>query len=501
MNLHEISAVVNKAAETIKANEKFALPSLAVKARKAAERYPNDTALVTASGVLTKMASKKTLITRAELNNVCNSLHCYGSKLTELFAEELAREEFKGAKTFQRYADEGTSLDREYEKIADPLLANALGAMLGSNEYKPYAKKDAESAQKACQRELTALGMAPQKVTIFAGKNDIMLCTAAYDTPKGICNVLVPVELKDGRALLPTMFLSKAGFADLTSENISQHIMETAGKSYKVNGEKLLEVLSNAKHGIKKIASTVEMAAIKIKAAKQSAAGDPNSIIGLKLEEVTPDVQLPQMPKTAEEETFAEKLSKPDGIARHLFSDRVVEAGRNMLVRKMGQLGYGGVQVKVAEVAEKSISYAVGIGNRGGMKVQVKVTGNLVEPPTFAVASGKIVSLTKAGIEAMLKESVDTRMLAAASPSYGLKPSELVQQVRDAVSEGNLARAEDAINVLGETDKEAQKTAIAILMQSLSPSDPDGEMNKIAKREVKDVPYLMTHKIFFPEGA
>jgi hypothetical protein len=77
----------------------------------------------------------------------------------------------------------------------------------------------------------------------------------------------------------------------------------------------------------------------------------------------------------------------------------------------------------------------------------------------------------------------------------------LIKQVRDAVNEGNLAKAEDAINVLGEIDKEAQKVAIAVLMQGLSGNDPDKEMDKVANRKVNDVPYMMTHKVFFPEGA
>jgi hypothetical protein len=505
MNLHDISAAVEtiqKAADAINSGERFSVPSLAVRARKAAAQHPHDVSLVTASNVLTKMANDKLFITRAELNKIYDSIYTPNTKLAEVFSEELNRKELPRPALFERSPNEGVSLDRDYERIADPLLANALSAAFdGSKEARLYSAAAARVAERSCNQQLSNIGIPPKRVGVFAGQGDIIICDAEYETPKGIGHVLVPVELKDKVALFPTMFLSEAGFTDLTKDAVEQHIISTAGGAYHVDGEKMLKILSTAKYGFQKVASTVEMAAIRIQAQKQAPAPhDPNGILYQKIDPVTPDVQLPNVPRTAEEESFAEKLSKPDGVARHIFGERVVENGRSMLVRKMAQLGFNNAQIRVANVSEDTIFYAVGIGV-GAMKVPVKVSGNMVEPPSVAIASGQLISLTKSGVEDMLKNKVDTRMLAISSPAHGMRPSELVEQVRVAVNEGNLAKAEDAINVLGEVDQEAQKTAIAILMQSLSGHDPDDEMDKVANREVKDVPYTMTHKVFFPDGV
>ena len=103
--------------------------------------------------------------------------------------------------------------------------------------------------------------------------------------------------------------------------------------------------------------------------------------------------------------------------------------------------------------------------------------------------------------------------------SAGLKPSELVAQVKEAVLEGNLIKAEDAINVLGEVDKEAQKVAIAILMRGLSSPEEPGDqsadilaqafevpgvnttngMVDLGDKQVRDVPVFNSYNMFFPE--
>ena len=503
MNPQEIASLISKTAKALEASEKLPVPILAVKARKAAQQRPNDVTLVTASHVLSKMAdSNKTFITRAEFNKIYEKIYTSGTKMAEVFSDELQRPELPKPQVFERSEDEGQSLDRDFERVADPLLSNALSAMFDGRD-EPYSAKTSKLAQKAAEAGLVGAGVHPKKIDTFAGRGDILVCQAHIETPKGYSHVLVPIEFQQGRPLLPTMFISQMGATDLRAETLQHHITATAGKSLRVNGEQLLDVLTQAKHGTKKIASAVELAAIKVNARKEAAPHDPCAIVYQKVDPEDDAVQLPEVKMAKEHYDIANRLNRPDGQARFIHSDRVVEAGRTMIIRRMAQMGHRSAQVRVAEVDEKKIYYAVSLGANAGFKVPVEVRGNLVVPPKVVIADGQIQSFSKAGISEALKNGFgDKRMLAVASPQFEHTSEQLVDIVKKAVHEGNLPAAEDAINVLGEKDPRAQKVAIAIFMRSISPEGDNSDLlDNLANTEVKESPYFMTSSVFFPKGV
>jgi hypothetical protein len=168
-----------------------------------------------------------------------------------------------------------------------------------------------------------------------------------------VANVLIPVELQEGKAILPSLFLSRVGFENLDRGSYVDHMIGVAGKSFKVDGSKLLDVLEQVKTSNNTIVEDVDLAVIKM--ASENSSTLPYNVLYAKMDEATPDVQLPKVEST-EESKFAEKLGKPDGIARFIHGDRVVEAGRLMLARKMAEMGYS-VQVKVGEVEKDKIFY------------------------------------------------------------------------------------------------------------------------------------------------
>ena len=498
MNLHEIADAVKKANAAIKANEKIPVPILAAKAKRAAEQCPEDASLITAYQVFTKMASNKTFITRSELNNIYESLYVPNTKLAKVFEEELGRIPLQGPIVANRSSFENQE-QLDFDRLTNPLLRNALEAALdGSGQDKVYDPNEAKLAKKACLAELVRIGAEPKKIEIFAGRKDIIVCNAVYETPMGYSHTLIPVEVKQGKALFPTMFLSTHGFVDLDRDMLREHIKEAGGNSYKVDGEKLLQVLSAAKNGVKKIASDVEMAVMRMRS-ESGTNYDPNGIVSLSVDnEASEDpIEVYQDP---EHLSFAERLNNPGGVAKFVHGDALVERGRNLLDRTMRQMGYSS-QIRVTDVEKDAVVYAVSVNGQSGFKVPVKIKGGMVVPPVMFIADGQLNSLSKENIDNLVKSGIgDRRMLAQASPMYELKPSELVDIVRKAAVSGEFAKAEDAINVLGETDKQSQKVAIAILMESLTP-EPSEHTAKTAAQKVEDIPQMMTYKVFFPEGA
>jgi len=283
--------------------------------------------------------------------------------------------------------------------------------------------------------------------------------------------VLVPVEVSDGKALLPTVFLTQAGFADIEPEMLKGHILTTAGKNFKVDGEKLLDVLAAAKYGITEKVSDVDMAVMKMKVASETPAShDPNGITYKQVDAANPNVAIPEVELDPEHETFAKRLASPRGIANHLFGKTAVDAGVNMLTRKMYDFGFGHTQVSVTGAEDDTVVYSVAVDRTAGFKVPVKVRDGLVMPPEILISAGNLSEFSREGIaEIMRSGAIDTRAIAQSSPAYGSKPSDLMQQVRDGISEGNLLKIEDAIDVLGEVDPEAQKRAIALFVESNNP--------------------------------
>lgn len=516
MDIQEISSLIQKAAAAVNSNEKLALPIVAAKARREAQARPTDTALINASQVLTKMASDRTFISRDELRQVVERFGASHSKLSAVFADELGKQAERKPQTFVRDSNEGMSLDRDYAKFADPILSNALnGAFATTPKEQVYSATDSQRAQRAAYAQLIGIGIEPKDITTFAGREDLIIVQASHETPKGTAFALLPVELREGKAVMPSLFLSRAGFEDLSKEIYQKHIIDTAGKSFKVDGAKLLDVLQRVKKGSQSLCNDVELAAIKVASETGTPAIDQNSLLYAQMEDPHADIQLPKMAAT-EESKFAETLGKPDGVARFVHGDRVVEAGRAMLVRKFADMGYNSVQVKVDDVEEKKVFYAVAIGTGTGFKVPVEVSGTMVIPPKVAFAGDMVTAFSKQAIDEVVKSGLggNKRALATASPCYDMKPTELLDVVKESVAEGNYIRAEDAINVLGEIDPHAQKVAIAHMMMNMGselgndPSSKDttgkaefSEMHRLASQPVYDAPQFMTHKIFFPEDA
>lgn len=508
MNLKEITSLITKAAGAIEANETFALPVLAAKARREAAARPNDTHLVTASQVLTKMASDKMFINRSELENIVERFGATHSKLSSVFTEELGKRAEVKPQTFVRDSNEGMPLDRDYQRFSDPILSNALaGAFEATPAEKIYSTADAQRAQRAAYAQLIGIGCPPKEIKTFAGRKDIIICQAVHETPLGVANVLIPVDLIEGKATLPQLFFTPSGFEEFDKEAYETHVKKVAGKGFRVDGGKLLDVLEQVKRGELDIANDVEMAAIKLASEEGSTPSLENAIYYTELLEPKKDVEIPQLYETPETK-FAETLGKPDGIARFIHGDKIVEAGRSLVVRKFAELGYKSIQAKVADVEREKIFYAVAIGTGTGFKVPVDVADGRVSPPQMIFADGIVTAFTKEAISEIVKSGTggNKRALASASACYEMKPSELLDVVKEAVSEGNFIRAEEAINALGEIDVNAQKVAIAHMMSNIyapgqSPAEEMAMQHAVAKQPVRDTPQFMTNKIFFPEGA
>lgn len=478
MSLEELAKIVDRAAKVVKNAEKLSVPNLVVKANKALESYPTDHTIAAVANFLNKRAEAKTLaglfMTRSELADVYNKLYTPNSKFAEVFKDEMALPEPVETKRMLRSENEGIAVENDYARVADPVLANALSeAFSKDGKLQVYSVSTANQAKKVCLAELSDQGLVdPKRISIFAGNEDLLICEAVYETPKGNSHVLIPVEVSNNKPLFPTIFLSQDGFVELNAEALANHLQKTAGKSFRVDGQKILEVLSVAKNGsAPEPMSAVEYAYLQMKAATETPAEhSADGIVYQKIDSYEPAVKEPVYEQEPEVALFAKNLTSARGQAEFLLGKSAVSAGEKVIARKMAGFGMPHAQIAVAGSSDNAIFYAVSVGSDAGFKVPVSVSNGNVNEPVMAIASGRPVEFSKEGISQLMASSeVDSRMVAAASPLSSLTPSALVDEVRKAMASDNYRQAEEALAVLsvGE-DAVAYNTALTVYVGGLS---------------------------------
>jgi hypothetical protein len=495
MNFNDIQSLITKAAKSIQDSEKLPVAFLAAKAKKAAEILPYDVPVIAASQVLTSMAANQTFIARDDFSKIIRSYNTNTSKLSTVFADELTTLELSAPKMYQRSNSESRTLEDDYAQVANPVLSNALNAAFSEDKGEAiYSVAEGSKAKKAAAAQITSLGFKPAAMEIFAGRDNIIVCQASYETPKGQSHVLVPVELSDGKVLFPSLFLSMDGFKDLTAENLEEHIVKTAGQKLRVDGDKLLSILLMVRQGgeVPYAPNDVEMAVIKMASNKQVL--DPSTSLYTKIEDEVKEVKV-----EAKDNSFAGKLSQPHGIAEFIHGDKVVEAGRSAVVRGFADMEYKSIQVKVADVSKEKIVFAVSIGNSVG--VMVPVTAADVRPK-FMVAAGSVLPFTKAAVDKLVKESRggDRRALATASQSFEMNSQQLLSVVRQAADEGDYKKVEDVMNVLAEKDISTHKIAMAYYIASMS-VNPSEEIKSVGNQQAKEpVAMFQSYQMYFPKS-
>ena len=114
----------------------------------------------------------------------------------------------------------------------------------------------------------------------------------------------------------------------------------------------------------------------------------------------------------------------------------------------------------VTRTDNETIFYGVSLDTgKTAFTVPVKITKGKLTKPTVLLCNGSLASFDKTGINGLVSE---TRSILRWQPLLTilstLKPSEVVNNLRQALADGNHAKAEDALNVLAMSgDKRAYK--------------------------------------------
>jgi hypothetical protein len=471
MSIHRLNEMIKKAAKAVYDSEKFAVDFLAVKAKKAAEDCPSDPTLVAMSRFLTKKADQNQfLITRAELKSVYNKVYVPKNKFAELFVEELGLTEAPSpvTKAQSDYVTAENDFNKYFKDSLDPVLVDGLKTAFDKTvKSAPVSEKLLKSASYNCKYELTTYGLDPDKVNVVNSSNHSIICEASYNTPKGVTSFLVPVEIKEGEALLPSVFVGKNGIEDLSKVAVTRYLLENTGKTHNVNVTKLASLLKSIKEPNVDSINEVERAVMKNKIASETPASY-SGITGLTVDSETSLVQELQVEKPQELLNVAAKLESKAGEAEFIFGKKAYDISRNLVVFALKNAGLRGFQVSANDVNKDGIVFGCSLNGRG-FKVPVKIANNQPQEPSLAICDGNVVGIDSGLSEVLLNSVGDLKVTAVNSEFHGLRPNDLLKQIKLAMIDGNYVKAEDCLNVLEQTgDKAVMDEAFQVYKDGLA---------------------------------
>lgn len=469
MSRDKIQQLVGSLVKSLDDNEKMATPILSAKLAKCLEAYPHDKTLGSMSIVLEKMASNnKLFICKAELKELYSKHYSNNTKFAELFQDELGAKDIVTEPVPEQYKrDDSLSLD-PYES-ANPVLANALSSLFDKgSQLKMYSKKLADKAIHSVGSTLDAWSLKPTRLFVDQGNEKFLILKAEYETPKGVTSIYVPVETVNDQIIESEVFMGNKGPQELNNTEIKAYIKANAGIKLKVGASGILNVLTKAATEGREV-SDAEMAVTRLNESRQQRSEFfEGQIVGQKISEASvKDVQLPKYDDFA---SFESKFTSPQGIASFTFGDDKIKTAKEYIVREVISMGYKNPQITVTGSDESSIHYGVSLdGGKVAFTVPVKISNGTISQPNLLLCNGSVSTFNKSGINSLyVNNQTDFKIAAAASPQFGLKPSDLINNIRDAVIEGNNAKAEDALNILASSgDEKAYATGFQVFLNGI----------------------------------
>lgn len=468
MTFDKIQQLVGSLAKTVEASERIATPILAAKLAKAVDAYPGDQTIGAMSRVISKMADNNTLfIRKAELKALYVKLHSRNTKFAELFQDELGAVDELATPTLNKRDD---AKELNPFQVGDAVLANALNSVFDKHApLKMYSQELANKALTSVASTLDAWNLRPTALAVEDGNDKFLVIRADYETPKGVTSLWIPVETPNKKVVEASVFMGNTGPQELNHTTIKTYLTSHAGHKSKISGTTILGVLTKAASENREV-SDAEIALTKLTASRQGKSEFfHNQIVGLKVAEASQkDIELP---KYEEFMSFEKQFTTPHGQAVWAFGADIVRLARENVVRQCVGFGYKNPQVVVHGSDDSTIYLSVALNDgRIGFTVPVRVVNGKMNAPSVLLCNGSVSSFSQDTINKLASDNVtDYRAAASASTLSALRPSEVLQNLRVALTEGNNAKAEDALNVLASSgDTKAYATGFQMLMQGLS---------------------------------
>lgn len=484
-DINELVAAAKTALAEQQNGQDFLLSDVHNITRQAYERYAEDPIIRQFAFVIERKSEREgssALISQAEMTNIYNEISRLGD--TAKFRDALGMFlNVEGPKAVQANDDfvRMNRLDAETSQLStedyiDQDLANALQGAFGGSmaEQKTYNDKAAAKGAEFLQLELESMGFKP-RVEVIGGNQETLVYAAHLDTQKGIVSVAIPLDVSQGKVLLPSTFVADHRLEELTATNLGYFIDKKAylgdfsmpdantvlkavgimtGRDVKASDEDFNSTLER----FDERGEVVHLSTPELFSDKQNS--EPKPYI-----DTTPDVEMPkELAHLARD--FEDDLLE----AASAFGRKAVHAGKEMLRSELAVAGFKNAQVRYGAENEDTIVYRAAIHTpRGPGEFEVAVEmynggqGNYVPlAPTKIAWQGETADFTVDNLQrfATARANYDGPVTSAAH-AYMTLP-ELREEIIRAAGAGNYNACEMILGTIAEKfDESAYKNVVA----------------------------------------
>ena len=471
-DINELAALAKEALKKQELGQEYLLSDVHNITRQAYEQYTEDTIIRQFAFVIERKTEREgphSTINQREMTGIYNDISRLGS--TERFRSVLGAlvnsEESEVVRTndefvrMNRLDAEDTGLSTE--DYIDSNLVNALEGAFGGNipKQETYDVKAASKGAEFLQLELESLGF-KSRVEVLGGNNDTLVYAAHLDTQNGLVSVAIPLDISQGKVLLPSTFVADDHLENLTSSSLRYFIDKKAyvndfsmpnvnavlkavgimtGRDVAASDKEFHTTLER----FDERGETVHINTPELFTKQQNSA--PQSYI-----DTTPDVQMPQ-----ELAHLAQDFENDLLEVASSFGKEAVQAGRQMLSSELAVAGFKNAQVKYGSEDNDSIIYLVAFHtSMGPSEIAVPVEmcdadGRRVPlAPTSFTWQGKIGEFTAANIQRFAAAHVYSGVQVASVSHTHMNISELKGELLKSVAASDYQVCEMILGTVNE---------------------------------------------------
>jgi hypothetical protein len=373
--------------------------------RQAYEQYREDPVIRQVAFTIERMTERSqpgATITQAEISNIYNEFARLSSEnkfrkvLGHLLINDAPESKNENPEYISMTRVDASDSSIDTSSQTDKMLTAALASMFGGSidDLKAF---DADIAKKGTEyvgAELESLGFDNVNVKVMGGNQNTLVYAADIDTVKGLVTVAIPINITNGKLVLPSTFVADSHLEELTNANLQNFVTaKSENSNFAVPNINDILTAVGIIAGYDKKVDEDSFSKTK-EALKDSGHFDmsvPSLYVDRQYSDPKPDINTQQKVEMPKELAHLAHDFEDDLLeAVSAYGKDSVEAGRLIVARELVAAGFKNAQVKYGGDTSNSVLYYASINTpKGPIEIEVPVDMQ-------ATASGKYAPMIPA---------------------------------------------------------------------------------------------------------
>lgn len=408
LDVSYLGQVASRILEEMENGQEFMVSDVYNQVRQAYNRFPEDPVIRSFAFTIERIAEKSqpgATITQAKMSEIYNNFAMaqqeskFRIALGHLLGNTNEPKTSQSESFVQKNRVDADSSGIKNQDLADQKLVQSLEAAFGGSldSLKAFDEKQAQKGAEYVEIELQALGHKDPKVNFMGGNNNTLVYSASFNTNKGLVSIAIPIELNNGKLLLPSTFVADDKLAELTSTNLSYFIDKKAFLSDFTTPDvktvlKAVGIITGNSSTYASEEFDAELGSLFKNHEEKDMALDTASLyIDRNYEDpkpyidTTPEVEMPK-----ELAHLASDFENDVLEAVSAFGRDVINNSKKLIASELNSFGFTNTQVKYGSENDSTVVFLAKIGTRKG-PVEIEVPLEMAR-----LANGKVAPLAPA---------------------------------------------------------------------------------------------------------